>query len=236
MPSSQRLIEEEPARASDNTSELAGSASLVGATAYKARRLKITDVAAEEDEDIELYKLMQVPIDGVNACGLLRPGAIFTGKQVLEKHIYKVEVSIMAVSVPEPFMSGCLQVSGLTAEQGILTTYFEAEIVGPKFSFSSNKKWGATEEIDLLQWQKLLALRNREGSHRSRKIEDPEVFRRKRWWEERFIYMRWKEFHLNDYPTIKSIQGASFDGFYYISLDQQSARIMGLYCYWKLMT
>jgi glucose-induced degradation protein 4 len=243
VPSSRRLIEEEPARVSDNASQLARNASLAERTAYEARILKNTDVTTAEDEDIELYKLMQIPMDGIDACGLLRPGAFFVGTQKSDRQIYNVEVSIIVVSVPESFMSGCFRVPGLTEDRPILTTYFEAEIIGPKFSFRTNDNWGATKSDDVLHWRRFRHFRSRQGSGKRQgrgkqgsnwsQVEDLEDLRPERWWEERFIYMRWKEFHLTDNPSKRSIQGASLEGFYYIALDQQSARIGGTHYHLK---
>jgi hypothetical protein len=78
---------------------------------------------------------MQLPVHGYDACGILRPGCRFTGTQQSDRRVYTVEVSIFNVSVPESFMSGFLQVKGLTDEHPSVTTYFEAEVVGAQYGF-----------------------------------------------------------------------------------------------------
>jgi hypothetical protein len=105
---------------------------------------------------LELYRLMQLPVHGYDACGILRPGCHFPGTQISPRQIYNVEVSIFSVSVPESLMSGFLQVRGLTDEHPLLTTYFEAEFVGAQYGFAS-PSWGVSYVEDLKHWSRFSA-------------------------------------------------------------------------------
>jgi len=59
------------------------------------------------------------------------------------------------VDLAESFLCGYLRINGLTEEYPELTTYFEAEIIGPKHSFLT-RKWDADELIDEEHWVRLL--------------------------------------------------------------------------------
>jgi len=49
------------------------------------------------------------------------------------------------------------------------------------------------------------------------------------WWTQPNIFMRWKEWFLVPDHRVKSIQGASFEGFYYICFNQAEGNINGIY-------
>jgi glucose-induced degradation protein 4 len=49
------------------------------------------------------------------------------------------------------------------------------------------------------------------------------------WWTQANIFMRWKEWFLVPDHRVKSIQGASFEGFYYICFNQAEGNINGIY-------
>lgn len=46
---------------------------------------------------------------------------------------------------------------------------------------------------------------------------------------ERYIFMRWKERFLVPDAFVESVEGASFDGFYYVVIDQITGNIQGFY-------
>lgn len=58
------------------------------------------------------------------------------------------------MDLAESFLCGYLRINGLTEEYPELTTYFEAEIIGPKHSFLT-RKWDADELIDEEHWVRL---------------------------------------------------------------------------------
>lgn len=49
------------------------------------------------------------------------------------------------------------------------------------------------------------------------------------WWTQSNIFMRWKEWFLVPDHRVRSIQGASFEGFYYICFNQVEGKINGIY-------
>ncbi|ERF70641.1 hypothetical protein EPUS_02507 [Endocarpon pusillum Z07020] len=49
------------------------------------------------------------------------------------------------------------------------------------------------------------------------------------WWTQPNIFMRWKEWFLVPDHRVRSIQGASFEGFYYICFNQVEGKIDGIY-------
>jgi hypothetical protein len=55
------------------------------------------------------------------------------------------------VNLNDSFLCGYLRINGLTDQYPKLTTYFEAEIIGPKHQFKT-QKWGVNENIDAEHW------------------------------------------------------------------------------------
>lgn len=53
------------------------------------------------------------------------------------------------------------------------------------------------------------------------------------WWTQPNIFMRWKEWFLVPDHRVRSIQGASFEGFYYICFNQVEGNINGIYFHAK---
>lgn len=49
------------------------------------------------------------------------------------------------------------------------------------------------------------------------------------WWSQPNVFMRWKEWFLVPDHRVRSIQGASFEGFYYICFNQAEGKINGIY-------
>jgi hypothetical protein len=118
---------------------------------YRSRKAQRVSVeTTNEKEDLELYRLIQLPVHGHDACGILRPGCRFSGSQQSHRQIYNVEVSILNVSVTESFMSCFLQIKGLTEEHPSITTYFEAEAIGAQYGFNTrHPSWGTSYRGDL---------------------------------------------------------------------------------------
>jgi hypothetical protein len=111
----------------------------------------------------------------------------------------------------------------------MLTTYFEGEIIGPKYGFiTQHQGWGATEKIDLSHWSKFTAFRPflkqaRKGGHPVIKDVD----------QRENVFMRWKEHFLVPDHRVRTINGASFEGFYYICFNQVRGEVSGIYFHSK---
>lgn len=152
------------------------------------------------------------------------PGAIFTGKQKSTKRNYDVTVTLLHISLQESFAGGYLNIRGLTSEYPSLTTYFEAEIIGPHHGFIT-KKWDTDPEIDLRHWELFNAFDHYKAPFLSGKhiALNPLT--------SRYIFMRWKEQFLVPDHHVTRINGASYDGFYYVCLDLKDKTIHGYYYY-----
>ncbi|KAK4146092.1 vacuolar import and degradation protein-domain-containing protein [Dichotomopilus funicola] len=167
----------------------------------------------------------------------LHPGTRYVGTQTSERQRYDVEVEIKHVDMRESFMCGYLKIQGLSDDHPTLTTYFEGEMIGPKYGFiTQHEGWGATEKIDLSHWSKFTAFNpptsSSSGSGQSsRKIRLPSTMYDLDQREN--IFMRWKEHFLVPDHRVRTISGASFEGFYYICFNQAIGEISGVYFHSK---
>ncbi len=175
---------------------------------------------------------------------LLRPGSHFTGTQQSDRQIYNVDVKILTLSVPQSTVTGYLRIQGLTDEHNILTTFFTGEIIGgpnQKYTFQTkHPSWGATDKTDLQHWARFPAWRPlSKDAKRDINFAYPppstgmgsesKAAAGQGWWQRENIFMRWKEWFLVPDHRVTSIQGASFEGFYYICFNQVEGRISGIY-------
>ncbi|KAJ8115026.1 hypothetical protein OPT61_g3226 [Boeremia exigua] len=163
-----------------------------------------------------------------SSSSLLRPGSRFKGSQTSDRQQYEVDVEIKHVDMRESFMCGYLRIQGLTDDHPSLTTYFEGEIIGSKYSFiTQHPEWGSNEKVDRQHWARFPAYKPfSKHSSRSEIVS-------KDWMQKEHLFMRWKEYFLVPDHTVKTISGASFEGFYYISFNQVSGGIEGIYFHAK---
>lgn len=118
--------------------------------------------------------------------------------------------------------------AGLTEDHPTLTTYFEGEIIGTKYSFiTGHESWGATDKIDLSHWGKFNAFRPLQKQARKGPVVIRDVAQREN------IFMRWKEHFLVPDHRVRTISGASFEGFYYICFNQVKGEVSGIYFHSK---
>jgi hypothetical protein len=100
---------------------------------------------------------------------------------------------------------------GLTDDHPTLTTYFEGEIIGTKHSFrTSHPEWGSTEKVDMQHWARFPP------------------------WKPLAKHAKSPNFACHEYflvpdHKVKSITGASFEGFYYICFNQRNGSVSGIY-------
>ena len=178
---------------------------------------------AQREQELELLqrRIPNVPQERrlIHSCiDTLYPGAKFIGDQRSNRSSYAVEVEIKHVNMDEFYIAGYLRIKGLTEEFPDLATFFEAEIIGPKHSFITNK-WDADEAVDRAHWSKFPSFKNVT-------IQDASALNPL---TNNVIYMRWKEqFVLCDWKK-KTILGASFAGFYYIVYDRSLRHLEGYY-------
>ena len=173
-------------------------------------------------------------------CSFLRPGSHFSGHQQSDRQVYNVDVTILTLSIPESTLTGYLKICGLTEDHPTLTTFFTGEIIGgpnQKYSFKTkHPNWGATDKTDLEHWGKFQAWRPLKKEAKG-DIDfryppaaiGPGAGEPEGWWEREDIFMRWKEWFLVPDHRVRSIQGASFEGFYYICFNQVHGKVSGIY-------
>ena len=113
-----------------------------------------------------------------------------------------------------------------TQEFPNLTTFFEAEIIGPKHSFETNK-WSASHETDQRHWSKFQAFSPHMSTFASG--SKSEIADLASACDNSFTFMRWKELFLVPDHTIREINGASFAGFYYCCYDATTCTLLGYY-------
>jgi hypothetical protein len=169
-------------------------------------------------------------VNPICSSSYLRPGSRFHGTQQSERQVYDVQVEIKHVDLRESVLCGYLRIQGLTEDHPTLTTFFEGEIIGAKYGFlTDSNKWGATNKVDGTHWGKFGAFRPYLKAMRKPKgnvhIQDPG--------QKETIFMRWKEHFLVPDHRVKTITGASFEGFYYICFNQISGEISGIYFHSK---
>lgn len=157
---------------------------------------------------------------------ILKPGSIFIGSQQSGRSTYEVEVELKSVDLSKSYLSGYLKIQGLTESHPEIVTFFESEIISENHSFfTENKDWGANDKIDIQHWTKF---QNWRTSLPVKKILDKNYVH-KNYLNHKNIYMRWKERFLVPDAKVENIDGASFAGFYYISFNQKTGNISGLY-------
>ena len=88
------------------------------------------------------------------------------------------------------------------------------------------EKWGANQEADRDHWTKL----NPALAIETDLLDKFEPSRTEYAFpSDQYIYMRWKEHFLVPNHKLTRIEGASFDGFYYIIMDRFTGALEGFY-------
>lgn len=158
----------------------------------------------------------------------LRAGSRFKGTQQSERQTYDVQVEIKYVDIGESFLCGYLRIQGLTEDHPTLSTYFEGEIIGSKYTFlTQHQDWGSNDKDDLIHWAKFSSFRPFSRKAKRGNLTIPHLTQREN------IFMRWKEQFLVPDHRVRNITGASFDGFYYICFNQIQGTVSGIYFHAK---
>lgn len=173
----------------------------------------------------KMNRVMITPLSPTPAkrCSTLYPGTKFSGYQTSGTQRYKVEVRVKEVDLSKSYLCGDLVIHGLTREFPELMTYFDAEIIGERYSFCTGK-WSSSRAVDLEHWRRFEPFAAIEARHSGGDV--PHDFE-----SSDSIFMRWKErFIVPDKSAKESkLRGASFEGFYYICFNRRRGRIDGLY-------
>lgn len=171
------------------------------------------------------YEFSNKRIAPISPSTFLRPGARFHGTQQSERQVYDVQVELKYVDLRESYLCGYLKIQGLTEDNPTLTTFFEGEIVGSKYGFiTRHEGWGATEKVDINHWSKFSAFRQYKSQVRKgASVPMGNLAHREN------IFMRWKEHFLVPDHRVRTISGASFEGFYYICFNMKEGSVSGIY-------
>lgn len=173
------------------------------------------------------YDFSNIRLIPTSPSSFLRAGSRFHGTQQSERQKYDVQVEIKHVDMRESFLCGYLRIQGLTEDHPTLTTYFEGEIIGSKYSFlTQHQDWGSTDKVDLQHWAKFSAFRPFQKQAK-KGLPIPGLAQREN------IFMRWKEHFLVPDHRVRTISGASFEGFYYICFNQIQGTVSGIYFHAK---
>ncbi|EMR67406.1 putative vacuolar import and degradation protein [Eutypa lata UCREL1] len=208
------------------------------------------------------YQYSNARILPTSSSSFLRPGSKFHGTQQSERQVYDVQVEIKYVDFRESFLCGYLKIQGLTEDNPTLTTYFEGEIIGSKYGFlTQHPSWGANDKIDMNHWSKFTAFRQYRPAMRAALSSNksssgsgsgsssgtipsatttttttnnvgvhPMMGNAA---QRENIFMRWKEHFLVPDHRVRTINGASFEGFYYICFNQKKGKVDGIYFHSK---
>ncbi|KAG0048487.1 hypothetical protein BGZ83_006574 [Gryganskiella cystojenkinii] len=149
----------------------------------------------------------------------LYSGSKFQGLQRSGSNSYSVTVEIKHVNLHESTLCGYLQIEGLTEDYPELTTFFDAEIIGPHYSFLTGK-WDATIVTDEQHWSRF-----QPSPFTTCGIDETKYD----FMDKDVIYMRWKEHFLVPDHRIEGIPGASFAGMYYVCYNKRTGQINGYY-------
>ncbi|KAI6246409.1 Glucose-induced degradation protein 4 [Erysiphe necator] len=174
------------------------------------------------------YDFSYIRLIQTSSSSFLRPGSRFKGTQQSERQVYDVQVEIKYVDMRESFLCGYLRIQGLTEDHPTLTTYFEGEIIGSKYTFlTQHQDWGSNDKVDLTHWAKFSSFRPFSKKAKKGKLTIPHLTQREN------IFMRWKEHFLVPDHRVRTISGASFEGFYYICFNQIHGTVSGIYFHAK---
>ncbi|KAJ2080756.1 GID complex subunit 4, VID24 [Coemansia sp. RSA 988] len=156
-------------------------------------------------------------------CHDLYSGSRFSGTQSNGVRSYIVTVALQYVDMGVPELCGHFTICGLTNELPKLTTYFDAQIVGTGGHTFITNKWDASVDTDRTHWSFFSCFQ----PYKSR--FDSECFEYRLTPTDRYIFMRWKERFVVPNYRLNRINGASYEGFYYVCYDRVESSITGFY-------
>lgn len=196
------------------------------------RGLAKVDLEMDIRSEVRSWDFTDKPPSSRTPSAMLQPYAKYVGTQQSGHHTYNVEVTLLTVDMEQSNLSGFLKISDLTPEHPVLETFFTGEIVGgpeQRYSFRTmDPAWGTNEKIDMRHWMRFPAWRQF-SSIAKRDMSFDYPLNGQAWYQQEHVYMRWKERFLAPDHRKSNLSGASFEGFYYICLNQMEGKISGVY-------
>ncbi|CAI4063367.1 hypothetical protein SUVZ_07G3020 [Saccharomyces uvarum] len=183
----------------------------------------------------------------------LRPGLRFGGSQSSKYTYYTVEVKIDTVNLPlyktshslDPHVTGTFTIRNLTPVLDKVVTLFEGYVITYDQYPLCSLHWPAEEpfdpymaqrESDCSHWKRFGHFSAGKWSPTQRNFGQYD-YETSEFMNQRYIYLKWKERFLLDNEDqdnltlndIYHLDGASFEGFYYVCLDQATGSMEGYY-------
>ncbi|AAS51590.2 ADL330Wp [Eremothecium gossypii ATCC 10895] len=175
----------------------------------------------------------------------LRPLMAFQGYQISGYKKYQVHVLLQTVALPAegcaaattPHVTGFLTIRGLTNQHPEITTFFESFAVNDTVGFLSSSmppelaEYKSSDRVDLEHWLNFPSFKElcmAGGGTTVADIMDGHYTHRD-YLARRFVFMRWKEKFLVPDEEVGAVEGASYDGYYYIVHDQVTGSVLGFY-------
>lgn len=166
----------------------------------------------------------------------------FVGEQTSGYKNNFVKVELCSINIPkyfdsldifQPNITGCLTIEGLTKKDPLITTYFDGYIVdGRQFGIYSStwpsssyfNSYKVCDKIDLIHWARF-----QYGivSFFQDPTFDSSTFNGLV--NGRHVCMKWKERFLYSDLQKEKLEGASYEGFYYVVMDIVTGNIEGFY-------
>lgn len=164
-------------------------------------------------------------------------GSQFKGVQASINQNYNVKVDIKSVDLCQDYLCGYLTIDGLTETFPTLTTFFEGEVIGRRYKFRTGGRWKSSARIDYRHWIKFDAFKNllevdnikTEDNLFNEDNIDLDSICPLPLLQSPGLFMRWKELFLIPDHRIEKIEGASYDGFYYMYYDRMKNSFEGYY-------
>ncbi|SCU80087.1 LAFA_0B07426g1_1 [Lachancea sp. 'fantastica'] len=190
----------------------------------------------------------QSPVNGLKirptcTTSYLKPRKEYTGFQISGYKKNHVHVVLQTVDLPVqgcetacvPHLTGFFTIRGLTEHQPEITTFFEGFAATSNSGFLSSdmpsqlKDLTAADSTDLEHWLNFPSFQEMCRDEKVASSIADGSYVHSEYLEKRFIYMRWKERFLVPDAELDSVEGASYEGYYYIVHDQLTGDVLGFY-------
>eukprot|EP00055_Hartaetosiga_balthica_P000449 m.136590 g.136590 ORF g.136590 m.136590 type:complete len:194 (-) comp10772_c0_seq1:2686-3267(-) len=145
-------------------------------------------------------------------------GSEFSGTQRSSQTLFPLKASFNVVDFSTNTLCGVLEIQNLTPQLEKLQTFFDVEVVTCAEEFETTKYTSSYKE-DIDHWKEL-------PGFKMAFLKPSGTFDYKKY---RYIFMRWKEHYQVPQEEEQNMEGASFEGFYYVCFDRIEGTFEGFY-------